>query len=73
MTQHRPVAPTAGGKCQDCDFGDVPIRASYDHYRDKFDLFSALVPLMLEGLEQQNVYTDDSCSSGLAGIALAVG
>lgn len=46
----------------------------YDHYRDKFDLFNALVAAdFRKVLEQRNICLDDSCSSGLAGIALAVG
>ncbi len=47
----------------------------YDHYRDKFDLFNALVGADFQKLlEQRNVcLNDNSCSSGLSAIALAVG
>ncbi|HOL71757.1 MAG TPA: TetR/AcrR family transcriptional regulator [Bryobacteraceae bacterium] len=46
----------------------------YDHYRDKLDLFNALIAADFEKLlEQRNVRLDRTCSSGLAAIALAVG
>lgn len=46
----------------------------YDHYRDKLDLFNALIAADFEKLlEQRNICLDGTCSSGLAAIALAVG
>jgi AcrR family transcriptional regulator len=46
----------------------------YDHYRDKFDLFNALIAADFQKLlEQRNVCLDESCSSGLSAIALAAG
>jgi AcrR family transcriptional regulator len=56
------------------DAATVNRATFYDHYRDKFDLFNALIGADFRKLlEQRKVCLDDSCSSGLSAIALAVG
>jgi AcrR family transcriptional regulator len=45
----------------------------YDHYKDKFDLFNALIGADFDGLlEARNVCLDGSCTSGLGAIVYAV-
>jgi AcrR family transcriptional regulator len=46
----------------------------YDHYSDKFGLFNALISAEFSRLlTEQKVSMDESCSSGLAAIVMAVG
>lgn len=53
---------------------DVNRATFYDHYTDKFDLFNAVIAAdFRELLERRNVCFDETCSSGLAAIVLAVG
>lgn len=46
----------------------------YDHYRDKYELFNALIAADFQKLlEQRNVCLGETCDSGLSAIALAAG
>lgn len=59
---------------QDITEGATVNRATfYDHYKDKFDLFNALIGTDFDRLlEARNVCLDGSCSSGLGAIVYAV-